>query len=238
MVQATPMLVTPRRREALVDELVREVGLGRRLVSMITVMTAGAALYGVVVGMWRGEGQAVYAAVKLPLVLLLTSGLTMLFNWMTAVRLGVRTSFLQVAALTHLALAVAGVVLASLVPVAWLFTSSAEPPSPAARTTHNLLYLLHTGLVGFSGLVGVSVLWGALLRVAGDPRRARRVFLIWLLTYALVGGEVAWALRPFVGSIYSPVGFLREDALDGNVYEFILRDIVPHFWNVLTNGGH
>ena len=50
----------------------------------------------------------------------------------------------------------------------------------------------------------------------------------WVLAYALVGGEVAWALRPFVGSVYEPVAFLRQDALDGNVYEFIVTDIVPH----------
>jgi len=28
-----------------------------------------------------------------------------------------------------------------------------------------------------------------------------------------------------------PVVFLREDALEGNVYEFIGRDIVPHLWS-------
>ena len=45
---------------------------------------------------------------------------------------------------------------------------------------------------------------------------------------AVVGGEVAWALRPFVGSVYLTVAFVREDALDGNVYEFIWTDIRPH----------
>jgi hypothetical protein len=48
-----------------------------------------------------------------------------------------------------------------------------------------------------------------------------------------VGGEVAWMLRPFVGSVYLPVVFLRDDALNGNVYEFIFTDILPHFWRSL-----
>jgi len=43
-----------------------------------------------------------------------------------------------------------------------------------------------------------------------------------------VGGEVAWSLRPFVGSVYEPTTFLRRDALDGNVYEFVITDIVPY----------
>jgi hypothetical protein len=54
-----------------------------------------------------------------------------------------------------------------------------------------------------------------------------------VLGYALVGGEVAWALRPFVGSVSPryPIVFLRQDALEGNVYEFIGSDIVPYLWS-------
>jgi hypothetical protein len=56
-----------------------------------------------------------------------------------------------------------------------------------------------------------------------------------VLSYALVGGEVAWAFRPFVGSVYYPITFLRKDALHGNVYEFIVTNIVPHFLSRLTD---
>ena len=91
-----------------------------------------------------------------------------------------------------------------------------------------MLYLLHTLLVGLAGLAGMAMLWHTLERLAGDRRRARRIFVVWVLAFALVGGEVAWALRPFVGSIYYPAAFLRPDALDGNVYEFIWHDIVPY----------
>ena len=47
---------------------------------------------------------------------------------------------------------------------------------------------------------------------------------------ALLAAAVAWALRPFVGSVSPdfPVVFLRPDALHGNVYEFIWTDILPH----------
>ena len=55
--------------------------------------------------------------------------------------------------------------------------------------------------------------------------------------FALVGGEVAWALRPFVGSVYKPVVFLRADALDGNVYEFIFTEILPHLLSGDSKGG-
>jgi hypothetical protein len=135
---------------------------------------------------------------------------------------------LQVAVLISLGLASASVLLASLAPVAWLFTVAAPPPTESARTAHNLLYLLHTGFVGGSGLAGSLALHQALGATGHPPAVVRRVYASWVLAYAFVGGEIAWALRPFVGSVYHPVVFLREDALRGNVYEFIFTDILPH----------
>jgi NhaP-type Na+/H+ or K+/H+ antiporter len=193
-------------------------------------MVLGAGIYGAVLGMWHGSRLSLYVALKLPLVLLGTSGLTLLFNSLVATWMGLSLRFSQVAVLTFLALAVAAVLLGSLAPVAWLFSVSLPDPSVRARMTHNLLYLFHTGFVGVSGLVGCSVLWRALVRLENGKPGLRTVYTLWILAFAMVGGEVAWALRPFVGSIYYPVVFLRSDALKGNVYEFIFTDIVPYLF--------
>jgi hypothetical protein len=225
---AVSALTLPARRSALLDEVVAGRGLGRTLATLVLVMTAGSALYGGVLGSWRAPVQALNAAVKLPLVLLATSGLTMLLNWMLAVLMGVKATFAQVTALTLLALAVAAVVLASLAPVALLFTLSAPPPSTDARTAHNLLYLLHTAFIAGAGLAGTATLRSAVDRICADPSRSRRLRAAWIAAFAFVGGEVAWALRPFVGSVYFPVVFLRDDALEGNMYEFIFISILPH----------
>jgi hypothetical protein len=188
----------------------------------------GAGAYGAVLGLWHGPRLALYVAVKLPLVLLLTSALTLVFSWMVTALLGLPLRFGQVAVLTFLTLAVAGLLLASLVPVAGLFTLCSPVPSAAHRTAHNLLYLLHTGRVGGCGLAGTAALWKAMRRLDAPVTTIVAVFLAWIAAYALVGGEVAWALRPFVGSVYHPVVFLRADAFDGNVYEFVFTDILPY----------
>ncbi len=228
MPDAISVLIGPRPRAALLDELARGVDLPRKLAATLAVMVAGAALYGAALGLWRGGAQVAYAAIKLPLVLIVTAALTMVFNWMSAVLFGLEVRFAQVAVLSFLALGVAAALLASMAPIAWLFAVSAPEPSLEARATHNLLYLLHTVLVGSAGLAGMAVLWSTLARMAGSRARARRTFVAWVLSFALVGGEVAWALRPFVGSIYHPPALLRTDALDGNVYELIVYDILPY----------
>jgi hypothetical protein len=218
------------RRDELADELARGEGLLAHWAGLAAVMAAGAAVYGLVLGMWHGTALTLYVAVKLPLVLLATSAITMLLSYVVAALLGLGLRFAQVANLTFLALATASLLLASLAPVALLFTVSLPEPEPSttARLAHNLLYLLHTGFVGACGLAGCAVLWRGLQRMRPGARHLRAVFAAWVLAFALVGGEVAWALRPFVGSVYYPVAFLRPDALDGNVYEFVVREIVPY----------
>ena len=92
-----------------VDALLAEVVAGRNLVRhwmrLCVAMTLGAALYGAVLGLWHGPRLAFYDALKLPLVLLLTSALTVGFAWTAAVVLGLPLRFGQVAVLTFLALA-------------------------------------------------------------------------------------------------------------------------------------
>lgn len=212
----------------MLDDLVAGRNLVRRAGELLLLMAIGASAYGAVLGLWRGPTQACYAFVKLPLVLLVTSALTMVFNWMLALLMGVRMSFAQATALTMLCLAVASVVLASLAPVALLFSLSAPEPSTKAQTAHNLLYLFHTLFIAGAGMAGTRVLKAALDRICRDLSKSRRLRRSWVLVFAFVGGEVAWSLRPFVGSVYLPVVFLRADAFNGNMYEFMITDIFPH----------
>lgn len=231
MISNAAALLSRRGSAALLDHIIDHPRIGRTVGGLLLTMICGAAVYGAVLGSWRGGLQPLYAAIKLPLVLVVTSVLTLAFNWLTSFLLGLRIGILKAAAINFLVLATGALVLVSLAPVAGLFVVSAPEPGLGERATHNLLYLLQTGLVGLSGLAGTSVLWRALVRVTGHSGRAARIFAIWFLTFVIVGGEVAWALRPFVGSIYHPVAFLRPDPFDGNVYEFIVRDIAPHFWS-------
>ena len=226
-------VVLERGRRAMLDDLRVDRDVRRHALALVAAIVVCGAIYGAVLGSWHGSRLALYVAAKVPLLLLLTAGITALFNWIAAALLGLAMRFRQIVALTLLPLAIASIVAASLAPVAWLFTTSLPPPSPAQQTLHNLLYLTHTALVAASGLAGTTALRSVLVEVCGSETLARRIRFSWVALYAFVGGEVAWMLRPFVGSVYLPVVFLRDDALDGNVYEFILTDILPHLWRSL-----
>lgn len=202
-------------------------------VLLVSIIFCGA-IYGAVLGSWHGATLSMYVAVKVPLLMLSTALITALFNWIVAALLGMRMRLAQTFALTLVPLAVASIVAASLAPVAWFFTQSLPGPSPTQRTLHNVLFLVHVAVIAMGGLAGTNALRRALLDACdGNERLARAVRFAWVGVYAFVSGEIAWILRPFVGSVYLPVVFLRDDALHGNVYEFILTDILPHFWRSL-----
>jgi hypothetical protein len=50
---------------------------------------------------------------------------------------------------------------------------------------------------------------------------------------AFVGCQTSWSLRPFVGSPFYPVVFLRPDALQRNFYEFVFGEVLPF---IITGG--
>ena len=224
-------IVLERGRDALLDDLRLDRALSRHVALLIVSTIGFGAVYGAVLGSWHGARLAVYVAIKVPLLMLSTAAITALFNWIVSGLLGMRMRIAQTFALTLVPLAIAAVVAASLAPIAWFFTQTLPGPSPAQRTLHNVLYLVHVTLIASAGLAGTRSLRSVLTEICdGDVRRARAVQRAWIVAYAFVGGEMAWVLRPFVGSVFLPVVFLRDDALHGNVYEFILTGIVPHLW--------
>ena len=230
-IAGAPRLLLQRAgRQRLIDDLRQGDALAGHWIALTAVIIIFGGIYGGTLGLWRSNLLALYVAVKLPLVLLVTSLLTALLNWISASLFGAPLKFAQVMVLTFMALAISAVVLASVAPIAWFVTTSLPPPTTGARTVHNILFLMHTGLVAAAGFTGTRFLWHALRETCGNER-GRNVYAVWLVAFALVGGEVSWLLRPFVGSVYKPVVFIRSDSFDRNIYEFIISDILPHLFS-------
>lgn len=79
---------------------------------------------------------------------------------------------------------------------------------------------------------------GALDRLEGQisSRNVRAVFRIWVLVFGLVGAQMGWVLRPFVGDPHKPFTFFRER--NSNFFEDVLRktgDLLS--WDAPRRGG-
>lgn len=56
-----------------------------------------------------------------------------------------------------------------------------------------------------------------------ERRETRKVFQIWVLIYALVGAQMGWILRPFIGSPNAPFQWFRPRS--GNFFQAVLASL-------------
>jgi len=70
--------------------------------------------------------------------------------------------------------------------------------------------------------------WGALEPTSGAPsRNVRAVFACWVVVFGLVGAQMSWVLRPFVGAPDRPFEWLRPR--ESNFFEAVRRTLSALF---------
>lgn len=224
-----PLLVL-RDRDAFWNAL-REHRLGgRELLSLILFVFFSCGLYGAVLAGWRSPRLAAYVALKLPLLILGTTAIVAVFNWMAAGILGAGLSFRATVFAALASMTLGGWILLGLVPVALFFLASGVSSigTPLElRQSHNVILMTHIVVLAIAGVAGNISLLKGLRRVVNERCPANLLFLLWLGAFAFVGCQLSWILRPFVGSPFYPVALFRPDSLDRNFYEFVFTEVLP-----------
>ncbi|MEO5722276.1 MAG: hypothetical protein ABIR71_12505 [Chthoniobacterales bacterium] len=197
---------------------------GRRAMHCALWISLGCGIYGATVGLWRAPLQAAFTALKFPLLIFLTCAGNAVLNGMLAQLFGSGLSFRQTSLAILMSFATAAIVLGALSPLT-LFVLHNTPPlgSGAARTGHSVMLLTHVGLIAYAGALANQRLLRLLEKMSDSRAIARRVLLSWLAGNLFLGAQLAWTLRPFIGSPNLAVQFLRDDPLRGNFYEAVWR---------------
>ena len=237
MDNARPLpLVLLKDREAFWTRSIAPTLRWRELAGMVLFVCLATAAYGAVLAGWRSPRLALYVAVKLPVLFLGTTAIVALFNWILAMLLGTGLSFKTCVFTVFAAMTIGGWILLALLPVALFFLLCAMPAAGShdeMQFAHNAILMTHIVLLATAGFFGNAALLHGLRRLVPAASAAPRLFLGWILAFAFVGTQLSWILRPFVGSPFYPVEFLRPDALDRNFYEFVFTEVLPF---LLTGG--
>lgn len=78
---------------------------------------------------------------------------------------------------------------------------------------------------------------GALDRHGGEVgRNVKTVFRIWVVVFGLVGAQMSWVLRPFIGAPDRPVELFRDEMRQGNFFENSWTSLKTMFTGKETNG--
>ena len=203
----------------------------RDLLPLAVFIVASCALYGAVLAGWRSPRLSLYVAVKLPILFLGTTAIVAVFNWMIACVLGSGLSFRSTIFVVFGSMTVGSWILLSLAPVALFFLLSGVPYAGTEEQlhyAHNSILMTHILILAFAGVGGNAALLSGLRRVVSPRCPTGALFLAWLIAFAFVGCQLSWILRPFVGSPFFPVAFMRPDCLDRNFYEFVFTEVLPY----------
>jgi hypothetical protein len=198
-----------------------------RLGFQIAVIVAGAGLYGAAMGWWRAPLQALFVAIKFPLILLLTALGNALLIGMLAPLLGLNISFRQSMLAILMSFAIAGAILGAFAPLTAFLVWNAPPMTSGAESTaaYEFIKLVHVIVIGFAGITSNVRLFQLLTRLAGCKPIAWRVLFAWLAVNLFLGSQLTWIARPFIGAPYLPVVFLRDTAFWSNFYENVFNAI-------------
>ena len=186
--------------------------------------------------------QVVASGIKVPALFVLTLAATFPSLYVFNTILGSKLPFGELVRLLTSAMSVLIAVLASLGPIVAFFS--------ATTVNYSFILLLNVVVFTVSGAFGLSFL---IRKLAGgsppepivadpdsdsneEPARVLAlktplkscpsigaVFWIWLSVFALVGTQMAWVLRPFVGSPFLPFTWFRPR--EASFFEAVLKSL-------------
>ena len=210
-------------------------------------------IYGVSMGLYSVLGredpvpiQLLASTLKVPLLFLLTLVVTFPSLYVFSALLGSRMGPLDALRVIVASVAVNLAVLASLAPITAFFTLSTT--SYNFMKLLSVLFFSVSGMIGLGFMlrtlrhIGVGPaprppgeeaspgpdtagpdLAPHLTAPAREVRPACRLFRVWIIVYALVGAQMGWVLRPFIGA--PDQEFMWFGPRGGNVFMDVLRAI-------------
>lgn len=210
-----------RAQVALFEQIYSKQQLPRTIAAMSILCALLSSLYGLTMGFYNSPLQAISSAIKLPILFLLTALICIPSLYTFNVLLGQRFRFMQTVALMVTTLATTTILLVSLAPIAFFFTLTTPE-------NYQFLLLLHVIIFSLCGIYGVRYLYRGCSYLAFRMEQPLNNMLlrIWIMIYAVVGMQLGWRLRPFIGYQGMSFEFLRSD-VDGNFYIAV--------WNALRS---
>jgi hypothetical protein len=174
-------------------------------------------------GMYNGVLQALSSAIKLPILFLFTALICVPSLYTFNVLLGQRFKFLQTVALMMMTLGTTTILLVSLAPIAFFFTLTTPD-------NYQFLILMHVLIFALCGIYGVRYLYRGSSYIAFRMEQPLNNLLLrlWIVIYAIVGMQLGWRLRPFIGSQGIPFELLRND-IGGNFYITVWTSLLELF---------
>lgn len=187
-------------------------------------------LYGIVMGSYNGLLQSFVTGIKLPCLIFLSLLICFPALFVIQYMIGSTMTLYQMANIILSGFIVFSTIMLSFSTIVIFFMITGD--------NYAFLKLLHVGIFVFSGIFAIKTIINGLAFSCEKkniyPRLGMRIFKIWIVIFAFVSSQLAWNLRPFVGSRDLPFELFREK--EGNFYIAVIQS-VHNLFNTGQNNG-
>ncbi|MBC7834864.1 MAG: hypothetical protein H7Y88_07165 [Phycisphaerales bacterium] len=190
----------------IADALLRGGHVAHR--AALLIILVGAPLYGAAAGTFAFERperalQVLYSAIKLPILLLLTTALCLPVLFVVATVAGRREAFALIIRAILAGQAAMSISLASLAPfVVFCYVSA---------ITYNTAKFINGVLFAVATIVAHIVLRRQTRELRARDPGVGVLLVAWGLLYVFVGIQLAWTIRPFIGQPGAATTFFRSE---------------------------
>jgi hypothetical protein len=180
-------------------------------------------IYGIVMGSYNGLLQSVVTGIKIPSLILLSLLICFPALYVIQYMIGSTMSIYQMTNIILSGFIVFSTIALSFSPIVIFFMITSD--------NYAFLKLLHVAIFTFSGIFAVkTIIIGLTFSCEKKniyPKLGMKIFKIWVVILAFVSSQLAWNLRPFIGSRDLSFELFRKR--ESNFYVAVIQSVANIF---------
>ncbi len=201
-------------------EILSDKGNSRQIIlQQIVLILIFTFLYGIIMGSYNGWLQSIVTGIKIPVLILLSLFICFPALYVIQSMIGSTMTISQMANIIFAGFFVFSTIALSFGPIIIFFMITSN--------SYSFLKLLHVAIFVFSGIFAVKTIVSGLKysceRKNLYPKLGLTIFKIWVFILAFVSSQLAWNLRPFVGSRELQFELFREK--EGNFFIAVINSV-------------
>jgi hypothetical protein len=201
-------------------EILSDNGNSRQIIlQQIAIILIFTFLYGIIMGSYNGWLQSIVTGIKIPVLILLSLLICFPALYVIQSMIGSTMTISQMSKIIFSGFFVFSTIALSFGPIIIFFMITSN--------SYSFLKLLHVGIFVFSGIFAVKTIISGLKFSCEKknlyPRLGLTIFKIWVFILAFVSSQLAWNLRPFVGSRDLQFELFRQK--EGNFFIAVINSV-------------
>jgi hypothetical protein len=180
-------------------------------------------VYGIIMGSYNGFLQSMVTGIKIPSLIFLSLLICFPALYVIQYMIGSTMTIHQMANIILSGFFVFSSIALSFAPIVIFFMITSN--------NYSFLKLLHVAIFTFSGIFAVKTIISGLTYSCEKkniyPKLGMKIFKIWVVILAFVSSQLAWNLRPFVGSHNLDFELFRKR--DSNFYVAVIQSAAKLF---------